>query len=230
MKKTLELTLKQAQEIYMSADDSLKIILEENFGKKNLIKSPIGVWCLSKDKRAFKASEWNKNLSPLAVGVVTENTSFMVHLQAQAALPFGSTDVAKYDDIAFDTTTFENEQATQAIIDAHSEVKGYAWDNDKFPFYGAPAAEYCDSLDGCLPTLATAKELQANIKAINEAMLEMGGDVVCGWLWTSTLKNRGDSIFAFVVNVYDGDVYDGGRISYRNARAVSAFDFEDFNF
>ena len=228
--KTLKLTLQQAQRIYKTADADVKTLLEANFGKKELIGSPIGVWCLTKDKRAIKAEDWNKNLSPLAVGVVTENTSFMVHLQAQAALPFGSTDVTEYDDIAFDTTTFENEQATQAIIEAHSEVKGYVWGDDKFPFYGAPAAEYCDSLDGCLPTLATAKELQANIKAINEAMLEMGGDVVCGWLWTSTLKNSGDSIFAFVVNMSNGDVYDGNRILSNLARAVSAFDFEDFKF
>ena len=228
--KTLKLTLQQAQRIYKTADADVKTLLEANFGKKELIGSPIGVWCLTKDKRAIKAEDWNKNLSPLAVGVVTENTSFMVHLQAQAALPFGSTDVTEYDDIAFDTTTFENEQATQAIIEAHSEVKGYVWGDDKFPFYGAPAAEYCDSLDGCLPTLATAKELQANIKAINEAMLEMGGDVVCGWLWTSTLKNSGDSIFAFVVSMNYGYVDNDYRSTNRNARAVSAFDFEDFKF
>ena len=228
--KTLKLTLQQAQRIYKTADADVKTLLEANFGKKELIGSPIGVWCLTKDKRAIKAEDWNKNLSPLAVGVVTENTSFMVHLQAQAALPFGSTDVTEYDDIAFDTTTFENEQATQAIIEAHSEVKGYVWGDDKFPFYGAPAAEYCDSLDGCLPTLATAKELQANIKAINEAMLEMGGDVVCGWLWTSTLKNSGDSIFAFVVNMSYGNVSNDYRYLNNYARAVSAFDFEDFKF
>ena len=228
--KTLKLTLQQAQSIYKTADADVKTLLETNFGKKELIGRPLGVWCLSKDKRAFKASEWNKTLSPLAVGVVTENTSFMVHLQAQAALPFGSTDVTEYDDIAFDTTTFENEQATQAIIEAHSEVKGYVWDNDKFPFYGAPAAEYCDSLDGCLPTLATAKELQANIKAINEAMLEMGGDVVCGWLWTSTLKKSGDSIFAFVVTMNLGHVSSEDRLNTSNARAVSAFDFKEFKF
>lgn len=228
--KTLKLTLQQAQSIYKIADASIKESLENSFSKKELIGRPLGVWCLSKDKRAFKATEWNKNLSPLAVGVVTESTSFMVHLQAQAALPFGSTDVTEYDDIAFDTTTFENEQATQAIIDAHSEVKGYVWNDDKFPFYGAPAAEYCDSLDGCLPTLATANELQANIKAINEAMLEMGGDVVCGWLWTSTLKKSGDSIYAFVVTMTDGLVYDVSRNDTFSARAVSAFDFEEFKF
>lgn len=228
--KTLKLTLQQAQSIYKTADADVKTLLEANFGKKELIGRPLGIWCLSKDKRAFKASEWNKNLSPLAVGVVTENTSFMVHLQAQAALPFGSTDVTEYDDIVFDTTTFENEQATQTIIEAHSEVKGYVWGDDKFPFYGAPAAEYCDSLDGCLPTLATAKELQANIKAINEAMLEMAGDVVCGWLWTSTLKKSGDGIFAFVVNMDNGSVSYGNRDLNYGARAVSAFDFEEFKF
>lgn len=228
--KTLKLTLQQAQSIYKTADASIKGLLENNFSKEELIGRPLGVWCLSKDKRAFKASEWNKALSPLAVGVVTENTSFMVHLQAQAALPFGSTDVTEYDDIAFDTDTYENEQATEAIIDAHSEVKGYVWDNEKLPFYGAPAAEYCASLDGSLPTLATAKEIQANIKAINEAMLEMGGDVVCGWQWTSTLKKSGDSIFAFVVTMNTGDVYYEYRYITDNARALSAFDFEEFKF
>ena len=60
MKKTLELTLQQAQSIYKTADASLKEILEANFGEKNLIDRPLGVWCLTKDRRAVKAEDWKK--------------------------------------------------------------------------------------------------------------------------------------------------------------------------
>ncbi len=81
MKKTLELTLKQAQDIYKTAEASVKEILEANFGKMNLIGRPVGVWCLTKDKRAVKAEDWGKEYEPLGVGVVTKETSFIVHLE-----------------------------------------------------------------------------------------------------------------------------------------------------
>ena len=102
------------------------------------------------------------------------------------------------------------------------------WNNEKFPFKGAPVAEYCVRQGGALPTLATAKEIAANIKDINEAMMAVGGAVVCGWLWTSTLKK--DSKCAFVVNTYSGDVSNEDRYFINIARAVSAFHFEDFEF
>ena len=225
MKKTLELTLKQAQDIYKTADASLKVILEANFGKMNLIGRPLGVWCLTKDRRAVKAEDWDSQDTSIGVGVVTENTSFIVHLEPQAALPLGSTDVEKYDDIVYDTTTYDNRKATIAIANAH---EGKMRDNDKFPFVGAPAAEYCLKKLGALPTLATAKEIVANIKAINEAMQVVGGAVVCGWLWTSTIKK--DNHCAFVVITYNGYVNNDLRINYYTARAVSAFHLEDFKF
>lgn len=228
MKKTLELTLKQAQDIYKTADASVKEILEANFGKMELIGRPIGVWCLTKDRRAVKAEDWDTKDTSIGVGVVTENTSFIVHLEPQAALPLGSTDVEKYYDIVYDTTTYDNLRATIAIANAHKGKKGKIWDNDKFPFVGAPAAEYCLKKPAALPTLATAKEIVANIKAINEAMLVVGGAVVCGWLWTSTIKK--DNYCAFVVSTDTGNVFNEDRIYYRIARAVSAFHLEDFKF
>lgn len=229
MKKTLELTLKQAQDIYKTADASVKEILEANFGKMDLIGRPLGVWCLTKDRRAVKAEDWDSKDTSIGVGVVTENTSFIVHLEPQAALPLGSTDVEKYyNDIVYDTTTYDNLRATIAIANAHEGKKGKMWNNDKFPFVGAPAAEYCLKKLAALPTLATAKEIAANIKAINEAMLVVGGAVVCGWLWTSTIKK--DNHCAFVVSTTYGDVYYGYRINLNYARAVSAFHLEDFKF
>lgn len=38
MKKTLELTLEQARQLYPNACNEFKVLLEENFGKKSLIK------------------------------------------------------------------------------------------------------------------------------------------------------------------------------------------------
>jgi hypothetical protein len=102
------------------------------------------------------------------------------------------------------------------------------WDNDKLPFVGAPAVAYCLKQGGYLPTLATAKEIAANIKSINEAMLAIGGYVVCGWLWTSTIKKSNSC--AFVVNTSNGSVLYGSRFNYIYARAVSAFHFENFEF
>lgn len=228
MKKTLELTLKQAQDIYKTADASVKEILEANFGKMDLIGRPLGVWCLTKDRRAVKTQDWDSKDTSIGVGVVTENTSFIVHLEPQAALPLGSTDVEKYYDIVYDTTTYDNLRATIAIANVHKGKKGKMWDNDKFPFVGAPAAEYCLNKSAALPTLATAKEIAANIKAINEAMLVVGGAVVCGWLWTSTIKK--DNHCAFVVGTNYGSVNNVYRYTFINARAVSAFHIEDFKF
>ena len=227
MKKTLELTLQQAQGIY-KAGASLKEILESNFGKKNLIGRPLGVWCLTKDNKAVKPEDWKAEYEALGVGVITDKTAFIVLPTPQAALPFGSTSVEEYDDIVYDEETYDNAAATDCIDEAHSGVEGKVWGDDKHPFVGAPAAEYCLKQGGYLPTLATVKEIAANIKGINEAMLAIGGYVVCGWLWTSTVKKSNSC--AFVVTTYPGDVL----YEYRNydiyARAVSAFHFENFEF
>lgn len=226
--KTLQLTLEQAQSIYKTADASVKEILESNFCKQDLIGRPIGVWCLTSNDRAVKAENWNPNDTAIGVGVITEDTAFIVSLKPQAALPFGSIDVKKYDDIVYDEDTYDNHTATTSVMNAHSGIKGKTWNNDKFPFIGAPAAEYCIRQFGALPTLATAKEITNNIKAINEAMLAVGGTVVCGWLWTSTIKK--DNHCAFVVNTLNGFVYNEFRYTSNYARAVSAFHLEDFKF
>lgn len=218
MKKTIELTLKEARSIYKDAEPSVRRILEANFGK--VFDRPIGVWCLTKDNKAIRAEDWNDGYKPLGVGVITEDTSFMVHLESQAAVPFGSTDVKKYAGIVYDTETYDNRSATSAISLAHDGVRGKMWDNDKVPFEGSPATAYCAKCGGDLPTLATAKVIAKHIKDINEAMLSMGGYVVCGWIWTSTLKK--DCNCAFVVDTYSGNALNEDCNNINNARAVSA--------
>jgi hypothetical protein len=228
MKKKLELTLDQAQSIYKTADAGLKEILEANFGKNNLIGRPIGVWCLTDNNQAIKAEDWRNQYRCIGVGVVTDKTAFIVSLVPQAALPFGSTNVEKCDDVVYDTESYDNAAATDCIIEAHEDEVGKMWNNDKFPFKGAPAAEYCVKQGGALPTLATAKEIAAYIKDINEAMMAVGGAVVCGWLWTSTVQKCNNC--AFVVRPINGNVYDDCRSNTHYARAVSAFRFENFKF
>lgn len=228
MKKKLELTLDQAKSIYKTADAGLKEILEANFGKTNLIGRPIGVWCLTDNNQAIKAEDWRNQYRCIGVGVVTDKTAFIVSLVPQAALPFGSTNVEKYDDVVYDTESYDNAAATDCIIEAHEDEIGKMWNNDKFPFKGAPAAEYCVRQDGALPTLATAKEIAANIKDINKAMMTVGGAVVYGWLWTSTVQKCNNC--AFVVYTSLGNVLYVNRIHTLNARAVSAFRFENFKF
>lgn len=228
MKKTLELTLQQAQGIYKTADASLKEILEANFGKKNLVGRPLGVWSLTKDNKAVKPEDWKEEYDALGVGVITDKTAFIILPTPQAALPFGSTSVEEYDDIVYDEETYDSAAATDCINEAHSGVNGKVWGDDKHPFIGAPAAEYCLKQGGYLPTLTTAKEISANIKSINEAMLAIGGYVVCGWLWTSTVKKSNSC--AFVVYTLNGHVSNAYRYSNAYARAVSAFHFENFEF
>lgn len=228
MKKSLELTIEQARGICKTADASVKEILEANFGRTELIARPIGVWCLTADKKAVKPDDWKSEYNPLGVGVITNKTAFIVLPTPQAALPFGSTDVKEYDDVVYDEESYDNAAATDCIDEAHNGVAGKMWDDDRFPFIGAPAAEYCIKQGGALPTLATAKEIAANIKAINEAMMTIGGAVVCGWLWTSTIKKSTNC--AFVVTTSIGDEYDDYRDDCLYARAVSAFHFEDFEF
>ena len=229
MEKTLKLTLQQAQGIYKTADASLKEILEASFGKKNLVGRPLGVWCLTTDKKALKAEVWDSNRhKPMGVGVITEKTSFIVLPAPQASLPFGSTSVGVYDDVVYDEETYDNAAATDCIDTAHQDIEGFVYDDKRFPFVGTPAAEYCIQQGGALPTLATAKEIASNIGAINEAMRTIGGAVVCGWLRTSTVKKSNN--FAFVVITVDGSVSYGRRYFSSSARAVSAFHFEDFEF
>ena len=228
MKKTLELTLQQAQGIYKTADASLKEILEANFGKKNLVGRPLGVWSLTKDNKAVKPEDWKEEYDALGVGVITDKTAFIILPTPQAALPFGSTSVEEYDDIVYDEETYDSAAATDCIDEAHSGVNGKVWGDDKHPFIGAPAAEYCLKQGGYLPTLTTAKEISANIKSINEAMLAIGGYVVCGWLWTSTVKKSNSC--AFVVSTDNGNVSHETRSDIYRARAVSAFHFENFEF
>lgn len=229
MKKTLELTLQQAQGIYKTADASLKEILETNFGKTNLIGRPLGVWCLTTDKKAVQPDDWDsKQHKPMGVGVITEKTSFIVLPAPQASLPFGSTSVEEYDDVVYDEETYDNAAATDCIDTAHQDIEGFVYDDKRFPFVGAPAAEFCIQQGGALPTLATAKEIASNIGAINEAMRTIGGAVVCGWLWTSTVKKSNNC--AFVVNTNYGYVTYEIRNLNIYARAVSAFHFEDFEF
>ncbi len=228
MKKTLELTIDQARSIYKVADASLKEILEANFERTGLIGRPIGVWCLTEDLKAVKAEDWKSEYKALGVGVITDKTAFTVLPSPQAALPFGSTDVEEYDDVAYDEESFDNAAATDCIDDAHNGIAGKVWNDGVFPFIGAPAAEYCIKQGGALPTLATAKEIVANIKAINEAMMAISGAVVCGWLWTSTLNKSNNC--AFVVGTDGGGVGDEDRLNGNAARAVSAFHFENFEF
>ena len=59
-------------------------------------------------------------------------------------------------------------------------------------------------------------------------MITVGGAVVCGWLWTSTVQKCNNC--AFVVDTLLGTVSNANRFSYYNARAVSAFRFENFKF
>lgn len=92
----------------------------------------------------------------------------------------------------------------------------------------SPAADYCILQNGYLPTLATAKVIAKNIKDINEAMMAVGGAVVCGWLWTATVQKENDC--AFVVSSSSGDVGYEFRFNRNFARAVSAFHFQDFEF
>lgn len=228
MKKTLELTIDQARGIYKTADASVKEILEANFGRTELIGRPIGVWCLTEDQKAVKAEDWKSEYKALGVGVITDKTAFIVLPSPQAAFPFGSTDVEEYDDVVYDEESFDNAAATDCIDEAHNGVAGKMWDDGKYPFIGAPAAEYCIKQGGALPTLATAKEIAANVKVINEAMMAIGGAVVCGWLWTSTIKKS--DICAFVVSTHYGLVLNVNRSNHNYARAVSAFHFENFEF
>lgn len=228
MKKSLELTIEQARGIYKAADASVKEILEASFGRTKLIGRPIGVWCLTEDQKAVKAEDWKSEYKPLGVGVITPQTAFIVLSTPQAGLPFGSTDVGGYDGVVYDEENYDNMAATDCIDEAHNGVAGKMWGDDKFPFIGAPAAEYCIKQGGALPTLATAKEIVANIKAINEAMMVIGGAVVCGWLWTSTIKKSNHC--AFVVRTNSGNVCNDFRSYCYAARAVSAFHFEDFEF
>ena len=65
--------------------------------------------------------------------------------------------------------------------------------------------------------------------AINEELKKLGKTLIEGWYWVNELSWRYDDC-AFVVTTNNGRVNNDYRSNYNNARAVSAFHFENFEF
>lgn len=205
---------------------------------------PIGVWCLTENYRAIKPAKWesmNNGEHCIGIGVVTEQTAYIVSLSPCQLLPLGSTKVTVYPSICYDKETYDNEAATSAFLEAQVSGKDEVnyWNDDKrFPYRDCPAIDLLPDpivnsfgiISWVLPTLATMKDIAARIADINAAIFTVGGMVIFPYYhWTCTV-NQDNKECAFIVSTSIGNVSNDDVNFYYNVRAVSAFHFEDFKF
>lgn len=177
----------------------------------------------------------------IGIGVVTEQTAYIVRLSPCQALPLGSTKVTDYPAICYDKETYDNLAVTNAFLEAQANGKedvSYWHDDKRFPYRDCPAIDLLPEpiansfgvIGWVLPTLATMKDIAKRIADINAAIFAVGGMAISPYFhWTCTV-NQDDKESAFVVSTYYGNVDDYGMNRDYFIRAVSAFHFEDFKF
>lgn len=205
---------------------------------------PLGVWCLTENYRAIKPADWesmNNGEHCIGIGVVTEQTAYIVSLSPCQSLPLGSTKVTDYPAICYDKETYDNEAVTSAFLEAQCSGKedvSYWSDDKRFPYRDCPSIDLLPDpivnsfgvISWVLPTLATMKDIAARIEDINDAIFTVGGMVISPYYhWTCTV-NQDDKECAFVVSTGSGYVYNGNMRNSSDVRAVSAFHFENFKF
>ena len=205
---------------------------------------PLGVWCLTENYRAIKPGEWeskNNGEHCIGIGVVTEQTAYIVSLSPCQSLPLGSTKVTDYPAICYDKETYDNEAVTSAFLEAQANGKedvNYWCDDKRFPCRDCPAIDLLPDpivnnfgvISWVLPTLATMKDIAKRIADINAAIFAVGGMVISPYYhWTCTV-NQDEKVCAFVVITSNGYVNDNVMYIYGSVRAVSAFHFENFKF
>ena len=219
-------------------------ITTEECTDKAAVPRPLGVWCLTENYRAIKPTEWkdkNNGEQSIGIGVITEETAYIVSLVPSSALPLGSPKVKEYPDICYDKKTYDNEAATEAFLDAQTNLDDnvFYWADDKrFPHRDCPAIDNLPvpivscfgTIKWVLPTLATMKDITKRIADINAAIFAVGGIVVPPYYhWTCTV-NKESTNGAWIVNSTYGNVYNSNMDRNNNVRAVSAFQFENFKF
>lgn len=226
------------------AEASHKCNTSEECSDKAVAPRPLGVWCLTENYRAIKPTKWeeqNNGEQCIGIGVVTEETAYIVSLMPTPSLPLGSPKVTEYPDICYDEETYDNEAVTEAFLEAQTscEEDVFYWANDKrYPYRDCPAINNLPApimssfgtISWVLPTLATMKDMSERIGDINAAIFAVGGIVVSPYYhWTCTV-NKDDKECAFVASSSNG--YTGNNSMYisNDVRAVSAFHFENFNF
>lgn len=205
---------------------------------------PLGVWCLTENYHAIKPTEWeskNNGEHCIGIGVVTEQTAYIVSLSLCQSLPLGSTKVTDYPAICYDKEIYDNEAVTSAFLEAQcsgEEGVSYWSDDKRFPYRDCPAIDLLPDpivnsfgvISWVLPTLATMKDIAQRVADINAAIFAVGGMAISPYYhWTCTV-NQDDKECAFVVSTYNGNVYDNDIYYSSYVRAVSAFHFENFKF
>lgn len=237
--KKIKLTAEQAKSIYeQTMDAGVKELLVANFGEELFRKRPIGVWCLTDDGRAIAPEQWSGNNKCIGIGVVSECTEYIVSLRPSVALPLGDSSVKDYDDIVYDTETYDNDGVTDAFIKAQADKAQsvlYMYGDKKFPYKGCPAIKRVREDNTCglkwsLPTLATLKDMQSIIAELNNALNIVGGYIIPATYHRCATVKKSERDCAFVVDMSSGYVYDRD-ISYDYyVRSVSAFHLENFKF
>ena len=181
-----------AQAIAAANSCKCNAITDDECSDKAVAPRPLGVWCLTENYRAVKPMEWEKQNNGeqcIGIGVITEETAYIVSLVPSSALPLGSPKVKEYPDICYDKKTYDNEAATEAFLDAQTNLDDnvFYWADDKrYPYRDSPAIDNLPApimssfgtISWVLPTLATLKDIASRIGDINAAIFAVGGIVM----------------------------------------------------
>ena len=92
---------------------------------------------------------------------------------------------------------------------------------DEFNGSHKSAMEFCKEHGGGDETVENWRFLARHRDAINEELRKLGKEVLAGWYWSNETTWWNEAC-AFVVSSVNGNVDNGNRSSYLNARAVSA--------
>lgn len=91
---------------------------------------------------------------------------------------------------------------------------------DEFSGNHEDAMKFCKEQGGGDETVDNLRFIARHIYAINEELKKLGKEIIRGWYWTNEITWWSDR-WAFVVNTYNGNVYNVTRSYNHYALAVS---------
>ena len=118
-------------------------------------------------------------------------------------------------------------EETSFIIEADGKKLRVSY--DEFCGNHKNAMEFCKEQGGGDESVENLRFIARHRDEINEELKKLGKELISGWYWTNEFTWWSDEC-AFVVSTLIGRVIYDYRYYYYNARAVSAFHFENFEF
>ncbi len=119
--------------------------------------------------------------------------------------------------------------AEESSFIVEAEGKKLRVSYDEFKGDHKDAMKFCKEHNGGDESVENLRFLAKHRDAVNEELKKLGKEAIGGWYWSNEIA-WWNNHFAFVVDTSNGIVNNVYRDNYYNARAVSAFHFEDFKF